>query len=454
MSWLPTVVVAAGSALTYGAAMVGFDAFASTVHAVVIAMALGVTLATWGWRRRWPGLAGFFFAKLVVVALLLPGGDLAAPFLGYEELRFVPGALDYFWAVPALLLAITVVESWSSSLVDSGRALSETWVGRNRSRLVLLASAVLLVAGAWRLWGAEYYLWKLRREGHGPQSSALADMGPRVLPRLYEELDSLGERPAGEVRSTLVAIIRDIRYDQVAARRRARLLTIIETTPVEIDAEMVEQLSDALAREPSDEERHRMTIWLGELDYRMAAATFCSAFPRVPEATWDGMLNIIGASVGHATRDPHPPGDSLHPWRGMSEAEIAARKNDIADTLRACVPDVLVPAFACVECDDGFTRKAARTLAALARLSDAHIQGLRSAIAQMSDAYLVKSVVEHLAPVLSDGDPATIALETLRGEATAEAREGVILWIAYHEDDAAAEELVCSAFPDLSAAER
>jgi len=454
MSWLVSILVALGTAATFGAVMNDLDALGTELHHVVVGLAVVGSLVAWASRKRWLGMVGFTAVKVAAVAALLPGGEWTALIASYPQLRTMPDSLIYFWAVPPALLALSLVEGWALSVIDRGMRWRTTRAWRRRHAIAIVLGLICLGSGLWRLWRADYYLWRLHAEGHGPQSYALRKLGPEVLPRLYEELDALGDEPAGEVRSTLVGIIQDIRYDQVARQRGEVLVTVVATTPAPVDTEMVKHLVEALASEPNDEERRDMTIWLSELDYGMATAVFCEGLAVVPDATVHGMTTIIDEAVSQATKDVYERSDSLYPWRGMDETAIAERKRAILDELQRCVPEALSTRLAdCERCDGHTLERGLELVARLGPLTPEQRERIRAVVGATDDQYRAARMLAVVGPRL--GEPATTVAEMVGDEAmSASVRWGAVRWLVEQADPAALEKVTCATFPQLTADER
>jgi hypothetical protein len=449
------LLVAIGALIAYGSAFAGVDATGHRLQQATIFVALVGSVALWGMRRRWAVGAGFLLAKAGAVVALLPQGEVAALWMSYADGRAIPGYLNFFWITPALMLGLSMVEAWGLGLIDRGEGLSDTRLWSHRHSLALVVGLLSLGGGLWRHWRAEYYLWRLHVEGHGPHSASLESIGPPVLPRLYEELKSLEREPAGDVRSTIVAIIADIRYRQVAIERRESLVTVVATTPSAIDRPMVNALISALDAEPDDEQRGRMTNWLSRVDYRMALTVFCEGLPKVPGTTLGGMLRLLDGPLAHATRDVYPEEDSLYPWRGMAAAQIAERKAAILKEARACAPSVLATKVAaCEGCDGHAVETALELLAAMAPLSDGEKKRAKAAIAKVVDRYRVTRVLESIGLHL-DEDRAQLTLELMAGGASAKGasaplKEGVIYWLSLAKDPKAVERVICQGLAGYS----
>jgi hypothetical protein len=461
--WWPSIVVGLVGTLAYGGALADQDAFAMRAHGATVVAAFVVSIVAWLQQRRWGALVGFSLLKTAAVVLWLPEPGFAVMTKEYEALSGFAfrDMLHWFWVVPPVLLTITLVESWWLSLVVLGRSPGDTWPWRRRYALGGWVTGLAVAAMAWWFAAPEYHLWKLRTEGHGPRSASLRGMGPRILPRLYEELDALGNEAVGEVRSTLVGIVADIRRDIVARRAGSTRITVVETTPADVDDQMVERLVLALAREPSADERRAMCRWLDGLDYRMGISTFCAAFDEVPPDTWPHLVGMLGSYVDHATRDAHAPDDSLYPWRGLSEAQIAERKADILHHLECAQPKLVeaITRYADDPASVGDFRPddAARRLAAAGPLTDEQLARLQRAYVELTDARDASEVLHYLAPVMaSDPDEGLSSLcgRLFRESETQAAREGILRWQRGNPRPEVVHPFVCDVFPDAPAETR
>lgn len=435
------------------------DGFATFAHHVTVAVAFWVSLLLWGMQKRWRPLVLFVALKAVVLAWWLPAPGLATLTMSYAQLAGAPGALHYFWLVPPAMLAITMIEGWWSCVIAAGRGLRDTGPWKHRRRLATLTAFVALVGLTWWFAAPEYYLWKLRRDGHGPQSGALRDMGARVLPRLYEELASLGREPAGEVRSTLVAIIADIRHDIIAEQVGDGGFDVVATSPADIDEEMLERLVRALENEPLTEERQRMTMWLGRLDYSMGIATFCEAAPRMPKEAWRHLMIMISGYVGFATRDHYEPGQS--PWRDASAAQVAERKADLMRHLQACVPQRLVEVLVAHVGEShteeiSWMNSAIEMLAALAPLRDDQVLALEASYAKLEDSWLASSMLDKFAAAMAGPGQSLDDLmrELYPSAQTPAARKGILQWLQAHEHHSTSVALFCQHFTTTPDGER
>ena len=345
--WGPVLVVLLVGLVPWGAAVTDNDALADRALRVAVLVGLVATVPSWAAVRGWPGLVGGVVVKLACGLLLAPHG--LATLLGDRAPGYGDDGLRYFWGAPPLLLLVTALEGWLVGLRGRGVSLTQTRVWARRRLLLTLMVIGVVVGGGWWLGRTEYYLWRMRAHDHAPSSHALRKVGPAALPRIYRELDELGDRAAGDLRGDLVHVIAEIRSDMIARQIGSPIVWEAKATLVEPDPALVAAVGAALEREPDVEQRKKIAMWAGDLDFNSVVELFCGTFARVPFATRAAMAGSMLASSGVvevATRTidvAQRPAvhDPQYPWRDMPQAEIE-RVQALMRARLACVPPLLV----------------------------------------------------------------------------------------------------------------
>jgi hypothetical protein len=248
-----------------------------------------------------------------------------------------------------LLAAVTLVESGFLGVYLDGRSFRETWLWARRRPFAIGVAVAVVLGGGWWLGRVEYYLWRMRAHGHAPSGYALAKVGPRALPRIYRELEALGNRPSGGYRADLVDAITDIRHDFLARQSGRTLLWEVQAGLVDVEPALVAAVSQAFLAEPEAEERTTIANWAGDLDFNSQVELFCRVFPHAPEAGRDDLIRMLDSPLRWASEiyraDARPDrADPDYPWADASQAEIEDRQRRMREKLR-CVTPLLIDAL-------------------------------------------------------------------------------------------------------------
>ncbi|MCB9580501.1 MAG: hypothetical protein H6717_25955 [Polyangiaceae bacterium] len=422
MAWGPALVTFVTGALAYMAAVVGMDGVAARLHSAAVILAFASSVLLWLGRRYWAMLLAAPAAKLAAFFWFAPRG-LASLAMSYADVRSdAPFRewLDYFWWLPAVLFVIALTEGW----VGGPTPLRQTRAWRYRWVLGPLVGVALLFGVGYHLFAADYYLWKL--EGGRPSAAySLMRLGPRVLPRLYREIeDKPGFRPE------LAGVITEARRRVVAKKIHSDLYEDVEAARVGADEVMARTLAHALASE-TDVARGRETVRaLGYLDFDTKLAVFCRGFDAAKPEIQVAMIDLA-TELGRRAKKDTP------------EALACAVPRVRSTVIRELPRWTRAPVWGMDAID---------LLARTTPLPGGDRDKLAHAAKDVRDGYLLVQLIDRLG-LLGKAPTAALA-EVFRSNPYPDARASLLHWAKGHQKHVDYPAFACKAFPLASASER
>ncbi len=437
LAWAPALATLASGLLAWMGAFTDQDAFATRALSAAVLVSLIAPAPVWARLRRPLPFLLFFGAKLVVFFALAPRG-LATLGMSYSEARagLFDDWLRYFWGLPPTLSAIAMVESWLASLALREVSVRDTGVWRHRRGLAIFLAASAACASGWWLFRGEYYLWRVH-QGSAPARYSLSKVGPRVLPRLYRDLE------AGRDSEALVDVIVEIRQEVVARKIGSVLYSDTEVAQVGSDPAMVAALRHALSRETEPERVKPLVQRIERADFDTVVAVFCDGFPQAPPAVQNEMVSlVVSASRLASTR-----------------VEKAAQR-EMRDKLRCALPFVEqalvrgLPRWP----HNGAPLWALNAVTVLARftpLSEGSRAKILAVAPRVKDEYLLRQLLNRLHILPRDKSAATSALLRIYRQSKSETvRSGLVHWARQNRGHIELQRFWCGVFPLASDEQR
>jgi len=311
-----------------------------------------------------------------------------------------------------------------------------------RNRLILAAVILLVVAaGAAGYWfRAEYFLWRMRAHDHAPSGYYLARVGPRVLPRLYGELKSLGSENVGEYRGDLVSVIQEIRHDVVAEEIGSPILWEVHATLLPVDESMAEAVRNAFLSEPSGEARDDMLRYISEHDFSMGVRYFCDLFDAGSDEERSRLIWLIESDLYLSLKEKDKS-DTYYPWRDLSDEKIGEAREKMMEELDACALPTLRNAFEAgagrLESEENiplWLLSAIRMLGMAAKRDEGIAEGFWKVLPALKSRVFATLMLDEMFSDLEDepvaiGQAAVVRLVASFEKGQGAGREAIIFWL-------------------------